>query len=235
MFKETLEKGAAGLGISLTERALEKMSSYCQALLEKNRELNLTAIRDEDEAALLHFVDSLAILGAYDIAGKSVIDVGTGGGFPGIPAAVAVPEAQVTVLDSTVKKINFIRDACGALDINVRTLAGRAEELALEPWHRERYDAAVSRAVARLPILAELCLPLVRPGGVFIAMKSLDSDQEIEEGRRAVGQLGGRLRQVIEYTLPGTDIVRRLIVVDKVSETPKGFPRRLSRIKKAPL
>ena len=235
MFKDVLSGAAAEMGVKLTEAQVETMESYWRALLEKNRDLNLTAITEDDQAALLHFADSLAPFTAYDINGKSAIDVGTGGGFPGVPLKIACPGARVTVLDSTEKKITFIKDACDGLDLEVECLVGRAEELALEAVFRDKYDVAVSRAVARLSVLAELCLPLVKPGGVFLAMKSRDTDQEIQEGRRAIGQLGGLLSQVIEYTLPGTDIVRRLLVIEKRSPTPKGFPRRFSRIKKAPL
>ena len=234
MFKDILSQGAAQLGICLPQGAAEKMEEYCRALLNKNAELNLTAIRGEEEAATLHFLDSLGLLTAYDIDGKSVIDVGTGGGFPGVPLKIARPLSQVTVLDSTQKKVDFIDKACGELGIDVACLCGRAEELGLDKKYRERYQAAVSRAVARLDILSELCLPLVGVGGVFIALKSQDSLQEIEAAKRAIGQLGGKLAQVSEYALPG-GIVRRAVIVEKVSPTPKGFPRRFARIKKAPL
>lgn len=234
MFKEILSQGAMELGIDMPQGAAEKMEAYCHRLLRKNMELNLTAIRSEEEAAKLHFLDSLGLLTAYDISGKSVIDVGTGGGFPGVPLKIARPQADMTLLDSTQKKVDFIEAACGDLGIHVRCLGGRAEELGLERQYRERYQVAVSRAVARLGILSELCLPLVAVGGVFIALKSQDSDQEIDEAKRALGQLGGRLAQVSDYTLPG-GIVRRAVIVEKLSPTPAGFPRRFARIKKAPL
>ena len=236
MFKHIVMTCAAELGVPLQEDQAELMEAYWRLLSERNRELNLTAIKEEDQAALLHFADSFALLKAWDMAGKRVLDVGTGGGFPGIPLKIACPDMELTVLDSTEKKIDFIREAAGRLGIELTCLTGRAEELALGPEHRDRYQVTVSRAVARLNILTELCLPLTAPGGAFIAAKSGGNSQETEEGRRAAGQLGGKVLDILEYSLPGDEVfLRRAIVIGKMGATPPGFPRRYARIKKAPL
>lgn len=224
--------GASELGIALPPNALRKMAEYFRILEEKNREMNLTAIKGEDDAARLHFLDSLSILRYADFGGKRIIDVGTGGGFPGIPIAITVPSASVTLLDSTEKKIDFLRETCDTLGISADCVHMRAEE-AIE--YRGSFDIAVSRAVARLCILCELCLPMLKTGGTFIAMKASDSDEEIAEAENGIILLGGTLAEIKEYTIPGTDVVRRAVIIEKISETPKKYPRRYAQIKKSPL
>jgi len=234
VFKDIIEKGAAELGVSVSAAAVEKLHKYWQAVEEKNKVMNLTAITDEDEAARLHFLDCLGLLKVCDIKGM-VIDVGTGGGFPGAPLAAVLENAQFSLMDSTEKKINFVEAACRGAGIDAECFSGRAEELSRNGLFRENFDAAVSRAVARLNILAELCLPFVAVGGQFIAMKSADSDEEIAEAANAIKLLGGAPAEIREYTVPGTDIVRRAVVVKKIAPTPDKYPRSWGKIKKQPL
>lgn len=214
--------------------AAEKLERYAALLLEKNRVMNLTAITEPEQVATLHLLDSAAVLREAELRGRRVIDVGTGAGLPGMVLAILEPEAQVTLLDSLGKRVDFLREVCDALELkNVTCVHARAEEFA--GTHRQRYDVAVSRAVAQLNVLCELTLPLVRVGGQFIAMKSVGCDQELREGASAIAQLGGRTTRVTDYTVPETDIRHRLVVVEKVKDTPPQFPRPFARIKKAPL
>ena len=235
MLEEKLAEGAKTLGISLPEGATNLYRAYFDALSEANRRFNLTAIEGEDEAAALHFLDSIALLTCADLHEKTVIDVGTGGGLPGLALKIAEPTLDLTLLDATEKKVAFLEALTVGLGIPCRCLAGRAEELGRDPENREQYDIAVARAVAELRILAELCLPFVRVGGQFLAMKAEDSDEEIREAGSAVEKLGGRLADVREYAIPGTDILRRVAVVEKIAPTPERYPRRWAAIQKRPL
>ena len=196
--------------------------------------MNLTAITAPKDVATLHLLDSAYLLTLADFAGKSVVDVGTGAGFPGMPMGILCGDASLTLLDSLGKRIDFLRDAAEALDLeNISCVHARAEEFAAE--HRESYDVAVSRAVAALPVLSELVLPLVKKDGLFLAMKSVDSDGEIDAARGAIGQLGGRIERIDDYAVPCTDIRHRVVVIRKVRPTPAQFPRAFAKIKKSPL
>ena len=230
--REILARGLPALGVALDRLPLlEKFSSL---LLERNQVMNLTAITDPEQVAVLHFLDSLCLLPLADWAGKTVVDVGTGAGFPGMPLAMAVPEASVTLLDSLGKRVKFLEECRDALGLrNVTCVHARAEEFAA--GRRESFDIAVSRAVAALPVLCELCLPLVRAGGQFLAMKSSHTGEEIASAEKAIALLGGRIGAVRDYTIPGSDVVHRVVVIDKVSPTPKKYPRRFAQIKKQPL
>ena len=230
-----LMSGAPKLGVSLNETQAELFRRYYDLLERRNEEFNLTAIKGEEEAARLHFLDSLGILAAYDFAGKSVIDIGTGGGFPGWPMKIALPSVYITLVDSTEKKVKFLSEVSGELNLPAVCLHARAEELGADPAYREKYDAAVSRAVARLSILAELCLPLVKPGGAFIALKAKDSDEEISEALGAIKTLGGAEPEIFEYQIPETDLIRRAVIIKKERPTPKKYPRRYGAIKKSPI
>lgn len=233
-FESILETGAKELGVKLPQGAIEKMAQYFRLFDEKNSEMNLTAIKGEEEIARLHFLDSLAILNYTDFVNKSVIDIGTGGGFPGVPIMIAVPSASVTLLDSTEKKIDFISGACEKLGLKTICTHARAENTG-QSEYRETFDVAVSRAVARLNILCELCLPMIKVGGTFIAMKAADSDEEINEAEKALETLGGHKAEIKEYIIPGTNITRRAVIIEKTFETPKKYPRRYAQMKKAPL
>lgn len=227
-----LRDGLSALG--LPPDAAEAMARYGRMLLERNRVMNLTAITSEADVARLHFLDSCALAAFADFRGKSVVDVGTGAGFPGLPLRLVEPSMRLTLLDAQRKRVDFLRDVCAALELpDVTAIQGRAEEYAAE--YREAFDIAVSRAVAGLPVLAELCMPLVRVGGEFLAMKSANCDEELSSAKRAVATLGGEAAQVAEYAIPGTDVPRRLIIIKKTRPTPPGYPRTFAKIKKKPL
>lgn len=227
-----LTEGLAQLG--LPADAAPRLADFAAAVLEKNRVMNLTAITDPADFAALHLLDSAVLLTEADFRGKRVVDVGTGAGFPGVPLRILEPDFDLTLLDSLGKRIAFLQETCAALGLErVEAVHARAEEFAAD--HREEYDIAVSRAVASLNVLCELTLPLVKVGGCFLAMKSVDSDGEIADARGAIGQLGGRLRGVRAYAVPCTEVVHRIVLIDKVRPTPAHLPRPFARIKKHPL
>ena len=231
--KQSLMEGLPALNLTLTDAQINTLCAFGSALIEKNRVMNLTAITEPQAVARLHFLDSMALLGCTDLAGKAVVDVGCGAGFPGVPLKIAEPSMQLTLLDSLGKRMDWLRQILPELGIEADCVCARAEEYAAD--HREVFDAAVSRAVARLNLLAELCLPLVRPGGVFIAMKSSDSDGEISQAARAISLLGGKVERIADYPVPGTDAVHRAVVIRKERRTPGQYPRRYAKIKQSPL
>lgn len=231
----------AGLDdLSLTGRvppqAAAQLARYGQLLLEKNQVMNLTAIREEDQVARLHMLDCATLVGLQALADKRLIDVGTGAGFPGLALKILVPSLQVTLLDSLNKRLDWLQEVAQDLSLDgVTTVHARAEEQAMLRGQRDSYDLATARAVAQLRLLTELCLPFVAPGGLFLAMKSVDSDGEIQEAERCIKMLGGRLESVQDYTIPGTDVRHRLVAIRKVAPTLKGYPRRWAKIQKDPL
>ena len=228
----TLRAGLTALGLPCS--AVPRLLDFAGRLLEKNRVMNLTAITEPKDVATLHLLDCAALLTLSDFRGKSVVDVGTGAGFPGMVLRILEPDFDLTLLDSLGKRIDWLAETCAAMGLDrVDCVHARAEEFAAQ--HRQQYDIATSRAVAALPLLCELALPLVKPGGCFLAMKSVDSDDEIQSARGAMGQLGGRLESVRDYAIPGTEVVHRLVVIRKVKDTPARFPRTWAKMKKAPL
>ncbi len=228
--RETLAQGLPALGVDL--KYIEPLERFCAMLAEKNKVMNLTAITQPREMAVLHLLDSLSLLPVAPLSGKTIVDVGTGAGFPGVPLQIVLPESRVTLLDSLNKRIDFLRESCRALGLSgVDCVHARAEEFG----RREKYDYAVSRAVAALPLLCELCLPLVKVGGEFLAMKSSHTENEINAAKAAIAMLGGELREVVDYTIPTTDIVHRVVRIQKVAPTAKKYPRRFAQIKKQPL
>lgn len=230
--RATLERGLPELGLG--PELIEPLEAFSRMLLEKNRVMNLTAITEPKDVAALHLLDSLALVELAGLEGQSVVDVGAGAGFPGVPLAIARPAASITLLDSLGKRVDFLRESCGALGLhNVSCVHQRAEDFAGE--RREDFDWAVSRAVAALPMLCELCLPLVKTGGCLLAMKSVDTEEEIASSQTAIQVLGGRLRWVRDYRIPTTQVVHRVVCVEKVSPTPRRYPRRFALIKKQPL
>lgn len=231
--KQALLAGLPALGRELSREQLETFCRFGEALLQKNQVMNLTAITEPEAVAQLHFLDCMALLKVYDFTGKQVIDVGCGAGFPGVPLKIAEPSIRLTLLDSLKKRVDWLEQTLPALGIDAQCIAARAEEYAAA--HREGYDIAVSRAVARLNILAELCLPLVQVGGVFIAMKSADSDEELSQAAQGIGLLGGRVREIVDYPVPGTHTVHRAVVIEKCRKTPNQYPRRFAKIKQSPL
>ena len=227
-----------GLTTRVPKDAPAQLAQYGQMLLEKNRIMNLTAIREPEGVARLHMLDCAALLKFCNFEGKTLVDVGTGAGFPGMVLKILVPSLKVTLLDSLAKRLNWLTEVCDALDgvDSITTFYGRAEEFALEKQGlRDSFDFVTARAVAELRVLCELCLPFVKVGGQFLAMKSTSSDQELEEATHAVKLLGGRVTEVQDYQIPGTDITHRLIVIQKMAPTLKGYPRRWAKIQKEPL
>ena len=229
---DILTEGLAQLG--LPTGAAPRLTEFAGAVLEKNKVMNLTAITDPADFAALHLLDSAVLLTIADFRGKKAVDVGTGAGFPGMPLRILEPDFDLTLLDSLGKRVTFLQDTCAQMGLaRVEAVHARAEEFAAD--HRESYDIATSRAVAALNVLCELALPLVRVGGCFLAMKSVDSDDEIDGARGAIGQLGGRIREIRDYTIPGTDVQHRVVIIDKLRPTPQQYPRAFAKIKKNPL
>ena len=225
------------LGIQLTKNQLDAFSHYQNELMVWNAQLNLTAIRDEEGIRVKHFLDSLScFLAMTDHPPKKLIDIGTGGGFPGIPLKILMPAMQLTLVESVGKKVKFCQHIVDTLKLdNVSVVQSRAEELGQSPKHREQYDWAVARAVAGLPTLTEYLLPLVKVKGVMLAQKGHSGPMEAHQAEKAMRLLGGHLRQLHHLTLPGVVEERYLIVIDKVAATPAKYPRRVGIPLKNPL
>ena len=234
MLEEILASGFAELSLSVDDRAIPRYRQYYDTLAAQNKVMNLTAIDGEADSARLHFLDSAALLTLADFRGKSVIDVGSGAGFPGLALKVAEPDIRLTLLDSLDKRVRFLQALCGELGFeDVVCLHARAEEA--PPELRESFDIACSRAVARLNLLCELCLPFVHVGGLFLAMKGPGAEEEAREAARAIRLLGGELERIAVYPIPGTNTRHSAVVIRKLRETPKSYPRRWAQIKKQPL
>ena len=232
--REILTDGFEELGLRLPVGAAERFDAYYKLLSERSRVMNLTAISGREDTARLHFLDCAAIANAAQLEGKRVIDVGSGAGFPGLPLKIIMPDIGLTLLDSQKKRVDFLSELCEKLGLaDVECLWSRAEEAPARLC--ESFDVATSRAVARLNVLAELCLPFVRPGGVFLAMKGPEPEEEAAEARGAFEKLGGALRGIDSYTIPGTDVAHSVVVVEKTGVTPAIYPRRFAKIQKAPL
>ena len=229
--RAALEDGLAQAGQTLTGEQIDRLCRFGVLLLEKNQVMNLTAITEPSAVAQLHFLDSLTVLRAADCRGKSIIDVGCGAGFPGVPVAIAEPTAKLTLLDSLQKRMNWLQEVLPELGVRAEVVSARAEEYVA--GRREQYDIATSRAVARLNILCELCLPYVKVGGKFLALKGAMTHEEVEQARKAIEVLGGRVAEIAEY--PIADAVHRIVVIEKVRPTPKQYPRKFAKIKQAPL
>ena len=237
--KQMISAGLEELGLTgrVPKDAPAQLAQYGRMLLEKNQVMNLTAIREPEGVTRLHFLDCATLLKYCDFQGKTLIDVGTGAGFPGMVLKILVPSLKVTLLDSLSKRLDWLTEVYEDLDgvDGITTVHGRAEEFALEKGFRDSFDFAAARAVANLRVLCELCLPFVKVGGHFLAMKSTGSNQELADAAHAVKLLGGKVVQVEDYPIPGTEITHRLIVVEKLAPTLKGYPRRWAKIQKEPL
>ena len=234
ILEDYLRGGFEELGLALDENMLRRYRIYCDYLAEINAVMNLTAIEGEEDTARLHFLDCAALLTMENMGGKRLIDVGTGAGFPGLALKIACPELKLTLLDSLDKRVNFLKNTCERLGFeDVTCIHCRAEEAPAE--YRAAFDFAASRAVARLNLLCELCLPLVKKGGAFIAMKGPDCGAELEEAKKAIRTLGGKLERRVDYTIPGTDVTHSALIIRNVADTPAKYPRRWAQIKKTPL
>ena len=212
---------------------MDQLDHYAEILVSYNEKVNLTAITSPEGIEDRHFADSLLFAAQPEVQGK-LVDVGTGAGFPGMPLRILKDDFDLTLLDSLGKRVNWLSEVCDELQLKrVACVHARAEEFAMQ--HREQFDIATSRAVAQLSILSELCLPLIKVGGQFIAMKSVDTEDEIAAAKSAIKTLGGHIVKVEDYTIPTSDVVHRLVIVEKVSPTPRAYPRAFAKIKKAPL
>ena len=226
--------------LEITGRQADQLDRYAQLLVEWNEKMNLTAITDPEGVLVKHLMDSLTVLRSLPAAGEKVrlIDVGTGAGFPGIPLAVMREELELILLDSLNKRLVFLEAVCRALGLEARCVHARAEEAGRQKAHREKYHVATARAVAALPVLCEYCLPLVVPGGVFLAMKGPDGEREAQEAASAIKVLGGKLSGIDEWQLPpveGEAAERKILRIQKISPTPDRFPRQAAKIAKQPL
>ena len=230
--EQLLRDGLTTLG--LPTGGIPALIRYADLLVEKNKVMNLTAITEPADIAALHFLDSAALLTLADWKGKTVADIGTGAGFPGLPLRIVDPSIRLTLLDAQNKRVEFLKEVCGELGLaDVECVHARAEEFAAD--RRESFDLVTSRAVAALPLLCELCLPLVKVGGYFVAMKSVDAGAELDAAAHAIEVLGGAVERVADYDIPGTEVRHRAILIKKVRETGKKYPRPFAKIKKAPL
>ena len=228
-------EGASSFGIDLEEEALSRLETYASCLLEWNERMNLTAITRPEEVAVKHFVDSIALLSVVDIPkGGRMVDIGTGAGFPGVPILIARPDIRLTLLDSLNKRLIFLKELLGQLGLTAQLQHGRAEEGGKKPEFREQFDLATSRAVANLRLLAEYCLPYVKVGGIFAAMKGPDVESERKEAENAIRLLGGMVVSVHPFSLPDGS-GRTIVVIQKEKKTPDAYPRHGSQISKKPL
>lgn len=235
------EKGLDQLKIQLTQEQKEQFIKYYEYLIEKNKVMNLTAITDYEEVLLKHFLDSLSLVKVQDfipekLSGKTVIDIGTGAGFPGIPLKIAFPEIGIVLLDSLNKRINFLDEVIEMLQLRkIEAVHGRAEDYARQKEFRENFDFCVSRAVANLSTLSEYCLPFVKQGGCFISYKSGKIEEELSQAENAVKVLGGNVKEVVKFSLMDTDMDRSFVVVEKKKTTPKRYPRKAGLPSKEPI
>lgn len=230
-------KDIEALGIDLTEKQIQQFISYYEKLVEWNEMMNLTAITEYDEVMKKHFIDSMTLIKAFDVnQSASVIDVGTGAGFPGLVLKIAYPNLKITLLDSLNKRIQFLNEVIGNLGLDgVETIHGRAEDFAKPDKLREKYDLCVSRAVANLSTLSEYCLPFVKENGLFISYKSEKVQEEMVKADKAISILGGKIERQVEFTLPDSDIYRNLFIIRKVKKTPAKYPRKAGLPSKEPL
>ena len=234
---QILEQKLGELGIKQDQNQLERFHKFYQLLIEWNKVMNLTGITEYEDVVEKHFVDSLSIIKAVDFSRiHTVIDVGTGAGFPGIPLKIAFPHLRVVLLDSLNKRIKFLDEVISQLGLTeIRTIHGRAEEYARKEEYREQSDLCVSRAVANLSTLSEYCLPYIQVGGIFVPYKSGEIDDEVEQSKKAVRILGGNIKDVMKFELPGTDIHRSFVLIHKEQHTQKKYPRKAGIPAKEPL
>ena len=234
-FKNKMIELARMINDELTEDQVENFFKYMNLLLEWNEKINLTAITDVDDIILKHFIDSMTVL-KYIEKDKSIIDVGTGAGFPGIPIAIMREDVKITLLDSLNKRINFLKEVCSELKINnIETIHGRAEEAGQNKQYREKYDIAVSRAVANMTTLSEYLIPFVKVGGICICMKGSEIDHELEQAKFAIKELGGKIEKVEKFNLSDSDIERNIVIIKKIKPTPNRYPRKAGMPSKMPI
>lgn len=234
---EVLLEGAKVYGVELSSYKIEQFLRYKDILKEWNNKINLTTITDDYEIIVKHFLDSIALVKCGLLKdGLSLIDVGTGAGFPGIPIKILFPGIKVVLLDSLNKRINFLNEVIHELQLEqIYAVHGRAEDMARDKDYREKYDISTARAVANMTVLSEYCIPFVREGGYFLAMKGPSVDEELKEGKNAIGTLGGRVKEVVEVELYGEEMNHRVVVIEKVLKTNEKYPRKTVQIQKKPI
>jgi 16S rRNA (guanine(527)-N(7))-methyltransferase RsmG len=233
--KEFLHKCAKCFDIELSPKMLEQFDDYASILVEWNEKMNLTGIVEPDEIVIKHFVDSLCLLKAYNLPQNAkLIDVGTGAGFPAIPLKIARPDIDIVLLDSLNKRLNFLNEVCDRIKINSATVHARAEEAGQKNDYREKFDVATARAVASLNNLCEFCLPFVKVGGRLVLLKGYEVEEELEQAQNAIKVLGAKLEKVEKFELPDQS-KRAIIVIEKIKQTEKKYPRQSAKIKKSPL
>lgn len=233
--KEFIKEYFGKLSIDLTDLQAEQFVIYKNLLAEWNKVMNLTGITEEKEVCIKHFADSITPLLYCDFKDKNIIDVGTGAGFPGLPLKIAEPKTNLVLLDSLQKRINFLKEVGAACKIEAEYVHGRAEELGKDISFREKFDIALSRAVAPLNILCEYDMPFVKVGGLFIALKGPNAYDEIKLSQNAVSELGGKILDIKEILLPDTDLNHNIVIIEKIKETPSLYPRRAKKIERSPL
>ena len=233
--EDMLKEGAAAFTAELDEAGLQKLARYRELLVEWNRKINLTAIENEEDIIIKHFIDSFSIVPYLKGPGARIIDVGTGAGFPGIPVKIACEGAEVVLLDSLEKRVGFLKAVINELALKkIKAVHGRAEDFGANSEYRERFDVSVARAVAGLPVLLEYCLPFVKTGGIFIAMKGSSTD-EVQSSQKALELLGGKIEEINELILPFSDIKRNIIIVRKFRQISTKYPRKAGKPSKEPL
>lgn len=234
---EKFKNGLQQLHIALSEKQMEQFLQYYELLVEKNKVMNLTAITEFDEVVEKHFLDSVSLTQQLDLHQPlKVLDLGTGAGFPGIPLKIVFPELEITLMDSLNKRVLFLQDVISSLQLeNIEAVHGRAEEAARNKKYRESFDLCLSRAVANISTLSEYCLPFVKIGGSFISYKSSTIEDELEDGKKGIAILGGKVKDVYKFTLPDSELQRSFVIIEKEKKTPKAYPRKAGTPSKEPL
>ncbi|MCY6485363.1 16S rRNA (guanine(527)-N(7))-methyltransferase RsmG [Clostridium aestuarii] len=236
-YYDILENAVESCGLSFSDKKYEQFIKYKDLLKEWNEKVNLTAIKEDEEIIKKHFIDSLKVFKFEKLKeAKKIIDIGTGGGFPGIPMKIIKPEIEMVLLDSLRKRINVLEDIANKIEItDISTIHGRAEEFAKQAKYREKFDAVVSRAVANLTVLSEFCIPYVKVGGYFVALKGPSVEEEIKEAKNAISILGAKLENILEIEIEDSDLKHNLVIIKKIKNTPKQYPRKAGSATKKPL
>ncbi|TDT50491.1 16S rRNA (guanine(527)-N(7))-methyltransferase RsmG [Fonticella tunisiensis] len=235
--RDLLIDGARKYNIDIDDEKIEKLIAYKKILVEWNKRINLTSIIDDEGIAKKHFIDSMSLFKSGKIDDNStLIDVGTGAGFPGIVVKIMNPDLKVVLLDSLNKRINFLNEVISQLGLkDIETIHGRAEDIARRDGYRESFDIATARAVANMTVLSEYCLPFVKVGGYFIAMKGPSAEEEVNMAKNAIGTLGGRYLEIINAEIPGDELEHKIVIVEKIKNTDRKYPRKAGLVEKKPI